>query len=63
MENTKENIETLFTEIKLDATLTTGCRDFIASLKKYFKKHYKLTTNQFDCLLGIYNSQKQRKQK
>ena len=63
MDNTKENIETIFANLILDAKLTTGTRDFINSLKKYFKKHYKLSANQFTCLLEIFNAQKQRKKK
>jgi len=58
MENNVENIKRVFEGIRLDATLTTGTRDFIASLRKHFKKHKKLSAKQFICLLEILNSQK-----
>ena len=57
MENTKENIIKVFEGIKLDATLTTGTRDFIGSLRKHFKKHKKLSDRQWICLEEIFNSQ------
>ena len=63
MENTTENIEKLFNLIVLDATQTTGCRDFVASLKAYFKKFKKLSDRQLICLKGVYDSQQKRKKK
>ena len=61
MKNTKENIKTAFAEIKMDATLTTGTRDFIGTLKKHFHKHKRLSDKQFSCLLEIHNSQMREK--
>jgi len=63
MKNTKGNCKILFMGIKLDSTLTSYTRDFVISLKRYYAKKKRLSDKQFACLVEIYNSQSQKKEK
>lgn len=50
----KDSINALFKELEADeARLSPGQKDFVASLKRYYRKEGRLSEKQEEVLLGI----------